>query len=1450
MVKKNLGRILGVLGMVAAAAWGETTYGKTIYPFRFYSVEDPADTLSQLETWNLLVKYKLFARGASDGSGIIFAGQNIFITDTVGYTGSATGNFQMGGNMNHALGGPVLFGGKFSNGDGNDTLLTGPVRFLGRFEPSGNSKNSNVFRGSYCLDGGRNEATTDPGIAKGGKLLETMECKTDEYVPFVDTTLDVPEIDTAYLKTVKWHSAISANGKTAYLYVPPYTETDSASFNYFVESLNFGNNGNLIVIMPPSGRLTKVFLKGSINGLGGTAGNNITVSVANSLNGWNAKDSTWDTSDITEVSNSEYQGNLLFFTPNDLSMGAGSKKLQGTFISGGKIQFAQNTDFAGQLLAKVISIDADFQAKDFRYVPFDPPILNIDPTALAAGKFLENDTPQEIPIHLSTAPVTGVSFNYCFVLSSEANSNTKLLANAADFNTEGMPICTVNSDGSVSGDYGSVTFLAGKTTPRESVKISPKKDGTVEGDESFKLYAFNMSGAVMSGNQRSGYFTLYIKDSDTNVPPEFEKPAYDFTVDENSPVGTLVGTILATDKNVGDIVRYKVSSGDSSLFALDSNSGKITVKLATLDYESKDTTFTVYVYATDGELTSNLVAVTIHVKDVNEKPSLADTSFAVREDAKVGTEIGTVVGFDPDSLNVKFSTISYKLVGSSAEGVFKVSSDGTISLAAAVDYEKLNQYTLKIAVSDGEFSDTAAVKISVLDVNEAPSISPTTVSIPEDCAGCAAGDKIPATDPDGDKLVYEISKDTSGLFTIDGSGLVSLKKDATLDYETDSVYTITVKVSDPEGLADSATITVKVQNKTEKVEITRVESGDSSWTKPDTIYTNNQDAYIEWTTPAGKKDSTVRLVEGKNVVTVRYQDGSDQVVIFLSTKIPTVSITADSDSAGRASGVTIVEEKDPSDTASYVRSDVAWITVTAIDSALETPKKITHSFKVSLDTVSLSSSDVKKAEASIGKVEILDESDLPAGKTATHSVIGKDLVQVSYKDTLLNGTVVTITYYTDTDGNRLKNSDGDEYYEVSTEVKKDGKTVTLTYTVDQLGNVVTDSDGKTLYTVSYPYTATGSNGEKYTVTVSYTMNSDGKKTADKDGNLSYTVSYVYVDSYGNSAKTSTAVIVDRVPPKVKILSPEDKSVVSNMSIEVKWTVDGIEQDTLTYQGLNDGKNLIIRAYRDKAGNEAADTVIVILRAGKMITVEVEDPLIAPDKKTVEKFTSVSNSKEGTSYALSVYNAKTSKEEETQAGSKGKVSEGSGKEPYEGMSGKHLGVTLSITAQAPAIDETGTLSTLASIVENGYVALDSGGGWDRTTTTLEDYVENYCSAEFQKEYDSVGTSASLYATKISIQIWLFTTLGEYVDDYEFSQDITPDYVDQTGGIQMWFELKPDGDGYLKNSDGRLLATGAYIYKTDVKIRSKLRCDLPDLKKGFIRKDTDRILSKWGYRRPNN
>ncbi len=1447
------------------------SHAADVRPFYFENVT--ADASIQQEEWEKLMKYKLWGT-----YGMYFTNEGaISIEDTTGYNGTATGNLDLANS--HHIGGPFTIGGDVKFTALSDVqLLGGPFHTLGGVELPAwqyNALNGDGatarFDGPYCIKGD----ITGP-TAEGDNTVNLWKTKIskgvyqgDDYsqcpetVPEVDPLLSIPTVDYS---GVTWEKGVVITSylhpQVQFIHVPPdsvYTN-EYGTYDKYIDSLKVSaqTNFKLYVLMPPEGRLTRIFVRDGFDIDNSAHSPRIQVVYAPEGAKFDRKAFAWDTTGFTDsskftyITSETYAGNLMFYTTKVVNWAStDNPEYQGTFMTTDSMYIGNDFSVAGQLLAKYLRVRAPYTG-NFRYVPFDPPVVDLDPTALASGKFLENDLAQEIPIHLSKTPTTVVSFNYCFVLSDEADNNSMKLANAADFNTTGMPLCTVNSDGTITGDSATITFNAGSTLPTSATYITPVTDKRVEGDESFKIYVFNMSGAVLSGNKRTGFFTLYIKDADSNLPPEFSESSYDFTINENSSVKDSAGFVSAVDKNAGDIPKYYISSGDSSIFTVDASTGKITVKKAVLDYESKDTTYTIYVYATDGLLYSDTVPVTIHVKDVNEKPTLADTTFKVSEQAAIGDVVGTLDAFDPDSLNVKYSTLTYKVISSSAANVFDVdASTGTITVLKSLDYEKSEVYVLVVQVSDGTYSDTATVTISVIDENEAPVAEKTTVTINEECSGCSASEKVKATDPENDPLTYKIVSDTSGIFKMDSTtGIISLKKNERLDYEKDSVYTVKVSVTDPSGLSDTTTVTIRVKNMTEDVEITYAEAGDSSWTKPDTVYTNQSTIYIKWQTPDGEKDSTVVLTEGKNVITVNYQDGSDQIIVYLSTKVPVVTVSASNDTSGRASGVTIVEQKDPSDTASYVRSENALITVSVVDSSGEKAQSAKTSFKIVLDTATVTASNIKTVEKTIGKVNLKDEVDLSSSVKVTHTVIGENRIQVSYYDTTSAGTVVLVSYYTDANGKRLTDENGEEYYEVSTTfTDADGKVVSLTYTIDATGTVKTDSAGNTVYTVSYTYEATGTDKKTtYDVTVAYTINSKGDKTYDEDGNMIYTVSYTYTDVYGNSATANTVVIVDTVPPKVEIISPEDSSVVSNVSIAVKWMVNGVDQDTLNYQGLNDGKNLIIRTYRDKAGNEASDTVIVILKAGKLITVEMEDPLVSSNPKTVDKFTSVSNSEPGTVYALSVVNAKTGKEEELQAGSKNGVSEGSGEEPYTGLTGQHLGATLSISAQAPAIDETGTLSTLGSIVENGYVALDSGGGWDRTTTTVEDYVENYCSTDFQKAYDSLGTAASLYATKVNLKIWLFSTIGEYVADFGFTQEIIPDFVDESGAIQLYFELKPDEDGYLKTPDGRKIGTGAYIYNSDVKIRSVLQCDLPDHKKGYIRKDDDRILTKWGYRRP--
>ena len=71
------------------------------------------------------------------------------------------------------------------------------------------------------------------------------------------------------------------------------------------------------------------------------------------------------------------------------------------------------------------------------------------------------------------------------------------------------------------------------------------------------------------------------------------------------------------------------------------------------------------------------------------------------------------------------------------------------------------------------------------------------------------------------------------------------------------------------------------------------------------------------------------------------------------------------------------------------------------------------------------------------------------------------------------------------------------------------------------------------------------------------------------------------------------------------------------------------------------------------------------------------------------------------------------------------------------------------------------------------------------------------------------------------------------------------------------MKPDENGDVRTKKGRLYGTGAYLFKTEVKMTSKLRCTLPpvsldkaDKKKNAVIKSNDQLLKSFGYRRPVN
>ena len=100
---------------------------------------------------------------------------------------------------------------------------------------------------------------------------------------------------------------------------------------------------------------------------------------------------------------------------------------------------------------------------------------------------------------------------------------------------------------------------------------------------------------------------------------------------------------------------------------------------------------------------------------------------------------------------------------------------------------------------------------SAVDVNTPPAFSdgsPTTRGVDENTASAMnIGAAVAATDVDNDTLVYGLTGTDASSFSIDSTS-GQLKTDASLDFETDSSYSVNVTVHDGKDATDGDDTTV------------------------------------------------------------------------------------------------------------------------------------------------------------------------------------------------------------------------------------------------------------------------------------------------------------------------------------------------------------------------------------------------------------------------------------------------------------------------------------------------------------------------------------------------------------------------------------------------------------------------------------------------------------------
>ena len=312
--------------------------------------------------------------------------------------------------------------------------------------------------------------------------------------------------------------------------------------------------------------------------------------------------------------------------------------------------------------------------------------------------------------------------------------------------------------------------------------------------------SYSLTVTVEDGSGLSDTATVAITVTNVNEVPSLDAAQYTFTVAENAAVATSLGSVSATDPDE-DTLTFGITAGDDDgNFSIDSSGALSLAK--TLDYETTSS-YTLTVEAADPGGLSDTATVAITVTNVNEAPALDDTSytFTVPENSAIGHSVGTAAATDQDDDD----TLTYSISGEA----FEIDANGAITVAAALDHETTESYSLTVTVEDGSgLSDMATVAITVTNVNEAPSFDSTsyTFTVAENAILGELLGNVSATDPDEhDTLTYSIDGDK---FTISAGGAVTVAQ--LLDYETAGSYSLTATVEDQKGLSGTATVSITV----------------------------------------------------------------------------------------------------------------------------------------------------------------------------------------------------------------------------------------------------------------------------------------------------------------------------------------------------------------------------------------------------------------------------------------------------------------------------------------------------------------------------------------------------------------------------------------------------------------------------------------------------------------
>ena len=296
-----------------------------------------------------------------------------------------------------------------------------------------------------------------------------------------------------------------------------------------------------------------------------------------------------------------------------------------------------------------------------------------------------------------------------------------------------------------------------------------------------------------------------------NMAPDFglENDRASFTINENSPAGTEVGTLTASDPDGGAMTYTIGPEADAASFQVSASTGAITTSTAADFNHEVRATYTFSVRAEDGQGGSATATVEVSVADLQEPPGIPELSVSETTISTAALEWTEPENAGPP---VTGYTLQFRQ-GRSGNYQPAGNEPGDLShTITGLQHDTLHQARVQASSDEGAGAWSQPVEFTT-SANQAPAFdqgASASASIPELETPDVTVLTVTARDPEGQAITYSLSENAP--FGIDpGSGRVTTV-DYGYDYETEPKVRFHITARDTLGGTANLAVTVSVEN--------------------------------------------------------------------------------------------------------------------------------------------------------------------------------------------------------------------------------------------------------------------------------------------------------------------------------------------------------------------------------------------------------------------------------------------------------------------------------------------------------------------------------------------------------------------------------------------------------------------------------------------------------------